>query len=122
MAKTFHLRNMATSALIRRKVSLLAGLRIPTTAVRASYVEQFLTCGKKNCHCHRGMKHGPFHYLVQCMGVGKVHKFLLKTPAQREQARTSITKHVAFQAHMEELSQINTELLRRGEHLDESPR
>ena len=68
------------------------------------------------------MKHGPFHYLVQCMGVGKVRKFLLKTPAEREQARESIAAHAAFQTRMEELSQINTELLRRGERLDESRR
>ena len=67
------------------------------------------------------MKHGPFHYLVQCMGVGKVRKFLLKTPAQREQARASIAAHAAIQACLEEFSQINTELLRRGALLSAPP-
>jgi flagellar biosynthesis/type III secretory pathway chaperone len=55
------------------------------------------------------------------MGVGNIRKFLLKTPAQREQARASIAAHAEVQADLEELSQINTELLRRGELLDASP-
>jgi hypothetical protein len=121
MAKTFRLQNSATPALLKRKVALAARLRIPTAYVRASYVKQFLTCGKKNCRCQGGHKHGPFHYLVQCMGVGNIRKFLLKTPAQREQARASIAAHAEVQADLEELSQINTELLRRGELLDASP-
>ena len=122
MAKTFNLKGASDPDLTRRKIALLAGMRIPASAVRASYVRQFLTCGKKNCRCQRGMKHGPFHYLVQCLGVGSVHKFLLKTPAQREQARASVAAHSIFQEQLEELSQINAELLRRGELLDDSPR
>jgi hypothetical protein len=115
MARIFHLQKAASLALLKRKAALAARLRIPADYVRASYVEQFLTCGKKNCRCHRGHKHGPFHYLVQCLAVGKVRKFLLKTQTQREQARASIAAHTAIQASLEELSQINTELLRRGE-------
>jgi hypothetical protein len=121
MAKTIHIRSTGTASLLHRKTVLLKGLRIPSSYVRASYVEQFLTCGKKNCRCFRGYKHGPFHYLVQCVGVGRVRKFLLKTPSQREQARAGIAAHAEVQARLEELSQINTELLRRGELLSESP-
>jgi hypothetical protein len=121
MAKNFHLQTIGTPTLLKRKVALVARLRVPTAYVRASYVKQFLTCGRKNCRCHRGHKHGPFHYLVQCLGVGNVRKFLLKTPAQREQARASIAAHAVIQACLEELSQINTELLRRGELLSDSP-
>jgi hypothetical protein len=120
MAKTFNFRTTETPVLVKRKKALLVYLRVPPDLVRASCVRQFLTCGKKNCRCARGYKHGPFHYLVQCMGVGDVRKFLLKTPVQREQARASIAAHTAFQTHLEELSQINTELLRRGELLSES--
>ena len=72
------------------------------------------TCGKANCRCRRGFKHGPFFYLVQCLGTGRVRKFLLKTPAQRKQARTGIAAHLKLQRQLAELSEINTELLRRG--------
>ena len=72
-----------------------------------------LTCGKSNCRCQRGHKHGPFHYLVQCVSTGKVVKFLLKTPEARSQARASIAAYTEHQKRLEELSQLNTELLRR---------
>jgi hypothetical protein len=114
MAKTFHFKRVSVDDLKKRKIDLLAHLHVPASAVRASKVEQFLTCGKKNCRCRQGHKHGPFHYLVQCLGVGNVRKFLLKTEAQREQVTASIAAYVAFHEQLEELSQINTELLRRG--------
>jgi hypothetical protein len=55
------------------------------------------------------------------LAVGNVRKFLLKTAAQREQAGLSIAAYAQFHEQLEELSQINTELLRRGELLSESP-
>jgi uncharacterized protein DUF6788 len=114
MAKILRLKNVSGAELNRRKSELSSQMRVPANAVRASLVRQFLTCGKKNCRCQRGLKHGPFHYLVQCMGVGSVRKFLLKTPEQREQARISIAAYAELQERLEVLSQINTELLRRG--------
>jgi len=93
---------------------LLSRLQPSPDLVRASYVRHYLTCGKKNCRCRRGFKHGPFFYLVQCLGTGRVRKFLLKTPAQRKQARASIAAHLKLQRRLAELSEINTELLRRG--------
>lgn len=99
--------------MLRRRDALLDKLHVPENAIRASLVRQFLTCGKKNCRCRRGEKHGPFYYLTVCLRVGSIRKFLLKTAAQREDARRAIAEHAAFQAQMEELSQLNTELLRR---------
>lgn len=101
-----------------RKDQLLTHLRVPVDVMRASCVAQYLTCGKSNCRCRRGQKHGPFHYLVQCLRAGTTRKFLLKTVAQREQAHAAIAAYTDFQVALEELSQINTELLRRGEILD----
>ncbi len=117
MAKIFPVRTAKTPGLTRRKAALLAALRIPTDIVRASCVVQYLTCGKPNCRCARGRKHGPFNYLVQCLGTGKMRKFLLKTEGQQCQAQAAVSAYVQFQEALEELSQINTELLRRGERL-----
>ncbi|HZM02204.1 MAG TPA: DUF6788 family protein [Candidatus Saccharimonadales bacterium] len=119
MAKKFNLKTTSDLDLKQRKSRLLATMHIPSNAIRASKVRQFLTCGKKNCRCHEGRKHGPFHYLVQCMGVGSIRKFLLKTPAQREQAAVCIATYNEFQEQVEELSQLNTELLRRGLPMDD---
>ena len=109
------IQKQAASALRKQKTALLATFRPPTHLLRASYVRQFLTCGKKNCRCQRGFKHGPFYYLVQCLGTGQMRKFLLKTPEQRRQARAGIAAHLKYQRQLAELSEINTELLRRGE-------
>lgn len=46
-----------------------------------------------------------------------MNKFLLKEPSQQQAARLAIEHHYQLQAQLEELSQINAELLRRGENL-----
>ncbi len=108
----------STLALRQRKRFLLAQLKIPADALRASLVERFARCGKANCHCHHGgPKHGPFYYLTQCLAVGNIHKLFLKTPAQQQTARTGIAHYQQVQEQLEELSQINAELLRRQETL-----
>lgn len=114
MVKTASRRQDTVRALQQRKSALLARLQLSPDLVRASYVKQYLTCGKKNCRCRRGFKHGPFYYLVQCLSTGRVRKFLLKTPAQRKQARAGIAAHLNLQRRLAELSEINTELLRRA--------
>jgi hypothetical protein len=113
MVKTTTLRNQTMPALQKRKAVLLSRLHLSPDHLRASYVRQYLTCGKINCRCRRGFKHGPFYYLVQCLGTNRVRKFLLKTSAQRKQARAGIAAHLKLRRQLAELSEINTELLRR---------
>jgi hypothetical protein len=48
-----------------------------------------------------------------------MNKFLLKTPADQDTARAAAAAFNEFYDGMEELSQINAELLRRGETLPE---
>ena len=108
----------STLALRQRKRWLLVRLKIRPDCLRASLVERFSQCGKANCHCHHGGdKHGPFYYLTQCLAVGKINKFLLKTPTQQQAARSAIEHYRQLQELLEELSQINAQLLRREEPL-----
>jgi hypothetical protein len=113
MAKVFALRRLSLLALRQRRQRLLRTLRLPPNLIRASVVERFNTCGKPNCTCAQGQKHGPFYYLTQCLAAGKVNKFLLKTPASRQHARAAAAAFNQFYDGMEELSQVNAELLRR---------
>jgi hypothetical protein len=115
MAKVHPLRRISTLALRQRRDRLCRQLHLPPHLLRASVVERFTTCGKPHCACARGQKHGPFYYLTQCLGVGQITKFLLKTPATLAAARAGTTAFNEFYDGLEELSQINTELLRRGE-------
>jgi hypothetical protein len=108
----------STLALRQRKRFLLSQIKLRPDSLRASLVERFSRCGKANCHCHHGGdKHGPFYYLTQCLAVGQVNKFLLKSPAQQQSARNAIEHYRQLQEQLEELSQINAELLRREETL-----
>src|SRR5580693_4007717 len=96
----------STLALRHRKRWLLAQLRTWPDSLRGSLVERFSRCGKANCHCHHGGdKHGPFYYLTQCLAVGTVNKFLLKSTGQQQAARTAIEHYRQLQEHLEELSQ-----------------
>ena len=117
MAKKYRLRRTSTLALRRRKAALLRQLAVPPDLLRASYVERFTTCGKPNCACVQGQKHGPFYYLVSGLAKGNVLKFLLKTPSQQQQGQQGVAAYQALWEGLEELSQINAELLRRDDPL-----
>lgn len=114
MAKVFRLRRKSVLALRQRKRFLLRSLKIQPDFIRGSFVERYGTCGKANCACRRGKKHGPFYYLTQCLAVGNVQKFLLKDEKRRNEAKIGTDHYKQFLELLEELSQINAELLRRG--------
>ena len=119
MARIYDLIRKSTLAIRQRKRFLLQQIDIPPDLLRASVVERFSTCGKPRCRCHHGgPKHGPFYYLTQCLAVGKINKFLLKSPSQQQSARVSVEHFRHLQEQLEELSQINAELLRRDEPLE----
>lgn len=44
--------------------------------IRGSVVRYKMTCGRKNCRCHRGFKHGPYWYL-SVNRKGKTKMFLI---------------------------------------------
>jgi hypothetical protein len=118
LAKIFNLRRKSTRALRQRRDWLLRSLKVPPDLLRASFVERFTTCGKPNCCCARGQKHGPFYYLTAGLKAGQVRKFLLSSQEQQALARHGVAAYQSFWEELEELSQINGELLRRNETLD----
>ena len=113
MARIYAVKRKSTLALRQQKDHLLRKMKIPPDLLRASFVERYGTCGKANCACHSGKKHGPFYYLTCCLGVKTVKKFLLKEEQQRTHAREGVQAYKDFWEQLEELSQINIELLRR---------
>lgn len=112
------LTSTSTLALRHRKARLLRSFHLPPELLHASLVERFMKCGKATCHCHSsGPKHGPFFYLNRCFAKGQMQSLLLKTPDQVNQARQSVAAYTHVQGVLDEISQINHELLRRGEPL-----
>ena len=118
MSRIQSLKHTSTLALRQRKARLLRSFRLPPEVLHASLIERFLKCGKANCHCHTGgPKHGPFFYLNRCFAKGQMQSLLLKSPDQIDQARQSVAAYAQAQQLLDEISQINHELLRRGEPL-----
>jgi hypothetical protein len=118
MSKIQPLNRLSTLALRQRKAHLVRAFHLPPHLLHASLVERFMQCGKPNCHCHTaGTKHGPFFYLNRCFAKGQMQSLLLKTPDQIAQARQSLAAYAQIQERLDQISQINHELLRRGESL-----
>ncbi len=118
MSKIQPLSHPSTLALRQRRAHLLRAFDLPTHLLHASLVERYMKCGKPNCHCHTaGTKHGPFFYLNRCFAKGHMQSLLLKTPDQVQQARQSLAAYAQVQERLDQISQINHELLRRGEPL-----
>lgn len=118
MSKIQPLTRTPTLALRQRKARLLRTFQLPPEILHASLVERYMKCGKANCHCHSaGPKHGPFFYLNRCFAKGQMQSLLLKTPDQVDQARHSLAAYAQVQARLDQISQINHELLRRGDPL-----
>lgn len=109
----------STLALRQRRAHLVRAFALPPDLLHASVVERFVKCGKANCRCRDGPKHGPFFYLSRCFGAGQVQALLLKSSAQIDQARQGVDAYAQALAVLDEVSQINRELLRRGEPLAE---
>jgi hypothetical protein len=65
------LKRLSTLALRQRKAHLLRTLTFPADAIHASFLERFLKCGRSNCRCREGEKHGPFFYLTR-----KIHSWI----------------------------------------------
>lgn len=114
-----NLTHTSTLALRQRKAHLLRSFELPAQILHGSLVERFMRCGKANCHCHTDpdAKHGPFYYLNRCFPKGKMQSLLLKSAAQIDQARQSVAAYAQVRERLDEISQINHELLRRGEPL-----
>lgn len=118
MSRIQSLARTPTLVLRQRKAHLLRSFELSPRIVHASLVERFLPCGKPNCHCHTGgPKHGPFFYLNRCFAKGQMQSLLLKSAEQIEQARQSVAAYAQVQQVLDQISQINYELLRRGEPL-----
>ena len=109
------LEHLSTLALRQRKAHLLRTLTVPAEAIHGSFLERFLKCGRPNCHCQKGEKHGPFSYLSRCLPKRQMRTLLLKERAQIAHGRQGVAAYQQLLEQLDQLSWINWELLRRGD-------
>ena len=106
---------LSTLALRQRRQGLVKQLPPVDQTLRGSLLERHLSCGKPNCRCARGELHGPNWYLTVTLSVGRTTGTAVATE-QVEQVRRWIENHHTIKEHLEKISDINRELLRRERH------
>ena len=83
-----------------------------TDTLRGSLVERYVTCGNASCKCAKGDRHGPLWYLTVTLGRGRTTGGIV--PVDKvEQVRSWIENYRKVKDHLEKISEINRELLRR---------
>jgi hypothetical protein len=98
---------------LRKRRQGLAKLLPPVTEVlRGSLVERYVTCGNPACKCARGERHGPMWYLTVTLGPGRTTGGIIPEEKVAE-VRAWIENYHKLKEHIEKISEINRELLRR---------
>jgi len=91
-------------ALRKRKRGLAELLPPVTEILRGSLVERYVTCGNPSCKCARGERHGPI--------AGRTTGGIVSEEKVAE-VRAWIENYHKLKDHIEKISEINRELLRR---------
>jgi len=112
MKASSDLRRVPELALRQRKQGLVAQLPPIAEILRGSLVERYVTCGHPTCKCARGERHGPIWYLTVTLGPGRTTGGII-SDGQLEQVRGWIENYHKLKDHLEKISEINRELLRR---------
>jgi hypothetical protein len=99
-------------ALRKRKQGLAKLLPPVTEILRGSLVERYVTCGNPSCKCARGERHGPMWYLTVTLGPGRTTGGIVSEEKVAE-VRAWIENYHKLKDHIEKISEINRELLRR---------
>ena len=108
-----NLAKLSTLALHNRRRGLTQLLPPLAEILRGSLMERYLTCGNPNCKCAKGERHGPVWYLS--VTLDQSHRKGSTIPAEQvEQVRRWIENYHRVKEHLEKISDINRELLRRA--------
>jgi hypothetical protein len=110
--RSTRLQRLSTLALRQRRRGLVAQMPPLDEVLRGSLVERYLRCGKPNCKCSRGRRHGPLWYLTVTLGPGHTTGGTVSAH-QLEPVRRGIERYHQVKQRLEQISEINRELLRR---------
>jgi hypothetical protein len=105
-----------SSALRRRRQTLLRQLPPLDAILRGSLIERYKRCGKPGCKCADGPGHGPKYYLSVSF-PGERPQMDYVPQEELGATRTLIDNYHQVRSALEEICAINRELLRRREAL-----
>lgn len=105
---------MTTRALRSRRRRLARSLPELEGLISGSVVDQGRRCGKEGCRCTRGELHGPYTYVVLPREGGRTRTVYVPAGAA-DAVRAGAAASAQARQVLEAISQINVELLSRGE-------
>lgn len=103
---------ISTLALENRRRGLAANLPRAELTLRGTLLQRYVTCGKPDCKCARGERHGPSWYLTVTLAPGRTTGAVVPDE-QLEQVRQWVENYQQMKQDLESISAINRELLRR---------
>jgi hypothetical protein len=106
------LANLSTLALENRRRGLAVNLPRAELTLRGTLLQRYVTCGKPDCKCARGERHGPSWYLTVTLAPGRTTGAVVPEE-QLEQVRQWVGNYQRMKQDLESISAINRELLRR---------
>lgn len=106
------MQRVPTPRLTARRQQLRDELATLGPVLRATVIERFTQCGKGNCKCMRGEKHGPAYYLAVSYAKGRTRQVYIPK-ALRPVAETWVRNYHQALDLLEKMSSIDLELLRR---------
>jgi hypothetical protein len=110
-----------TVAGIRRRISLLARrLGRRGALMRGSLAQLYVRCGRKDCRCAQGQKHGP--YLYVSVFQGRRTKSVYVPRHWETEVRQWVQNAQAVQEDLLEITRLNAERLRRARESDDPGR
>jgi hypothetical protein len=112
MKESSGLRKISDLALRHRRQGLAKLLPPAEEILRGSLVERYVTCGNPKCKCARGERPGPVWYLTVTLGPGRTTGGIIASE-KLDQVRRWIANYQSFKEHLDKISEINRELLRR---------
>jgi hypothetical protein len=112
MKASSELARLSELALRQRRQGLANQLPPVTETLRGSLIERYVTCGNPACKCAKGERHGPVWYLTVTLGPGKTTGGIVASD-KVEQVRSWVQNYQKVKDHLEKISAINRELLRR---------
>ena len=112
MKERENLSRLSILALQRRREGLVKQLPPIDQTLRGSLFERYLTCGNPDCKCARGERHGPVWYLTVTLAPGRTTGNTLLVE-QVDRVRSWIDNYHRVKEHLERISDINRELIRR---------
>lgn len=99
-------------ALRERRKGLVRNMPPAGEVLRGSLLERYVTCGNPACKCAKGERHGPTWYLTVTLGPGRTTGGSVP-PESVDRVRGWIENYRKLKDHLEKISDINRELLRR---------